>query len=173
MVDAPACYAAHFVPPWLAPGAGDCLNEATDRSPTCRRPGECTLRTPPGTRTDSGGPGTYSPSRSDRYVSRRTSRRAGKHARTRATRTYGTDHYRSTIPAWYAMTTSWTRSRAPSFIRILDTCVFAVSGLRCNACAISALVSPVAIRPRTSRSRLVNSSKPSCSFLLDGCGRET
>jgi hypothetical protein len=38
--------------------------------------------------------------------------------------------YVSTIPVRYAITTSCTRSRARSFIRILDTCVFAVSGLR-------------------------------------------
>jgi hypothetical protein len=38
--------------------------------------------------------------------------------------------YLSTIPLWNAITTSCTRSRAPSFINILDTWVLAVSGLR-------------------------------------------
>src|ERR1019366_1443155 len=53
-----------------------------------------------------------------------------------------------TRPLWYAMTTSWARSRAPSFTMARLTCVLAVAGLSTRWAAISSLDSPAAMRAR-------------------------
>src|SRR5690606_17885615 len=68
--------------------------------------------------------------------------------------------YSSTSPARYPSTTACVLSRAPSFASTDATCVRTVSTPTTSAAAISALVSPSATRPSTSRSRGVSGGAP-------------
>src|SRR5690606_3462549 len=72
-------------------------------------------------------------------------------------------------PDWYANTTNWARSRAPSLVIARPTWVRAVAGLMNSRSAISSLLSPSPTRPRISFSRSVNVSSKGCGLRGRAC----